>query len=218
MEMMKVLSVSFLQDWDLVSSANNTIAFAEEGDSTIYSGTIAPGNYSIANFPNAVADAMSTAGTQGYTVTYDGVSRKISITATGPKKFKILPASRGTTAYILTGMSRWTETGYYQTVTLKNPVNLSGSYLVLLTSNIQVKGSRYLSDFDDSVQSVVATVVPDSFGDVITWTNDAGEWLPVDDTISKIEFYLIDLMTGLEVALNSPLTVRFAFSDDVADV
>ncbi|TPX56700.1 hypothetical protein SpCBS45565_g08367 [Spizellomyces sp. 'palustris'] len=218
MEMMKVLSVSFLQDWDLVNDSNNTISFVEEGDLTILSAKIPNGNYSITNFPNAVTQALSSAGTQGYAAMYDSISRKLTLSTSGTKNFKVLPASRGTTSYLLTGMSRWSETGYYKTTTLKNAVNLSGSYPMLVTSNIQVKGSHYLSDFNDSAQSVVAAVVPDSFGDVVTWTNDGGEWLPIDDTISKIEFYLIDSMTGLEVTLNSPLTVRFAFTDDIADI
>jgi hypothetical protein len=215
---MKILSVSFIQDYDLVNDTNNKVAFVEDGDPTIRYATISPGNYSIANFPATIGNGLSSAGTQGYTATYDPITRKLTVSTNGAKDFKILEGNRGTTAYLLTGMSRWSETGYGKSFVFKNPVDLSGSHPILITSNINIRGVKYLSDFNESEQLVVTTIIPDSFGDVVTFTNDNGEFLPVDDTISKIEFHLIDSITGQELALNSPLTVRFIMSDDVNDV
>ena len=217
-EYMKILSCSFIQDYDLVNDANNQVAFVEDGDPTIRYATIPVGNYSVANFPSALADALTASGTQVYTATYSPVTRKLTLATSGTKDWKVLEGNRGTTAYLLTGMSRWRETGYYNSFTLKNPVDLSGSHPILLTSNINIKGVRYLSDFNEGEQLVVSTIIPDSFGDVVTFANDNGEFLPVDDTVTKIEFHLIDSMTGNELSLNSPLTVRFIIADDVNDV
>ncbi|KAI9103362.1 hypothetical protein DFS34DRAFT_671749 [Phlyctochytrium arcticum] len=209
-EFMKILSVSFIQDYDLVQESNNSIAFVEDGDSLPRTARIPTGNYTIGNIGTAIGTALSSAGTQNYFTSYDGVTRKLTISTNGATDFKILEGNRGTSSYILTGMSRWNETGYGKSFTLKNPVNLSGSYPILLTSNISVKGVRFLSDFNESEQMVVCTVQPDSFGDVVTVDNSSSEFFPVDDSISKIEFHLIDSMTGNEISLNSPLTTILA--------
>ncbi|KAI9103787.1 hypothetical protein DFS34DRAFT_590203 [Phlyctochytrium arcticum] len=215
---MKILTVSFIQDYDLIQETNNSIQFVEDGDVLPRTAIIPVGKYTIGNIGTAISSALSSAGTQNYFTNYDAVTHKLTISTNGTTDFKILEGNRGTTSYTLIGMSRWSETGYGKTFTLKNSVNLSGSYPILLTSNISVKGGRFLSDFNDSEQMVVCSVQPDSFGDVVTFSNDSGEWLPVDDTISQIEFHLIDSQTGNEIALNSPLTVRFLLSDDISDV
>ncbi|KAI9097104.1 hypothetical protein DFS34DRAFT_594305 [Phlyctochytrium arcticum] len=113
-------------------------------------------------------------------------------------------------------MSRWNPTEMDVSHSMKNPMNLSGSYPVILTSNITTKGTQYLTDYD-SAQNIVCSIVPDAFGDIINWTNDGGEYLPVGDTISRVEFHLINSLTGTKVSLHSPLTVRFAIMDDVND-
>ncbi|TPX53458.1 hypothetical protein PhCBS80983_g06279 [Powellomyces hirtus] len=204
-EAFKILSVSFLQDWDLVENGvNNKIAFAKQGSDTVLYATIPNANYSIVNFGDAIASALTAALGAGntYEVSYS----------------PILEGYCGTTAYVLTGMSSRYETGYGKSLTLRNPVNLSGSYPVLLTSNISVKGQVYLTDYTDAAQSIVASMTPDSFGDIVTWTNDGGEYLPVEETVSRIEFHLVNSLTGTEVSLNSSLSVRFAILDDKSDV
>lgn len=216
-ESFKILSVSFLQEWDLISNGNDTLSFVETGG-PVLNARIPHGTYSVASIGEAIAVAMEAVGSQGYDVQYDNVTRKLTISTDGTTDFKILPGNRGTTSYYLLGMDKVGETGYGRSFVLKNAVNLSGSYPVLLTSNIPVRGVRYLSDFNDSAQSVIATIIPDSFGDIVTWVNDGGEFVPVGETVSKIEFFLIDSLTGNEIALNTPLTVRFSFSDDVDDL
>lgn len=209
---MRILSVSFLQDWDLVNSSNNRLAFSEGGPTIV--AEVPVGTYSVSNFGPALAAAMSSVGTQEYTTSYSGVTRKLTIKTSGSKDFRILPQSDGTTSSILTGQSRSTPTASGKSVELKHPINLSGSFPLILTSNIPCGGTRFLSDFNDSAQSVWTTLTPDSFGDIVTWSNDSGDWLEVDENVNRVEFTLIDSLTGSEVALNSPLTVRFAYDDD----
>lgn len=221
-EALKILSVSFIQDVDLVGyGINDSIAFAEDGSTVILKAAIPQGSYSLVNFPGAVAAAMSSAGTQQYVVTYSDVTRRLTIATTGSKNFKILPGERGgtpySTAYQLIGMSRYEETGPGKSFVMKNSMNLSQSAPLLLTSNIAVKGSHYLSDFNDSADTnVLCSITPDSINDVVSWTND-GEFMACDEMISALEFHLLDSQTFQEVSLNSALTVRIAFSDDVAD-
>lgn len=218
-EAFKVLSVSFLQDWDLVESGvNDTVAFAQQGSDTILYAKIPNGTYNVVNFPDVLAGALNSAsGSSNYSASYDPVTRKLTISSTGAP-FKILQGARGSSSYVLTGMSRRAESGFGTSHTMKNPVNLSGSYPVILTSNIAAKGTQYLTDYNDSAQSIVCSITPDSFGDVITWSNDGGEYLPVGETITRVEFHLINSLTGQEVALNSPLSVRFAILDDADDL
>ncbi|KAJ3163183.1 hypothetical protein HDU86_002352 [Geranomyces michiganensis] len=218
-EAVKVLSVSFLQDTDLVQAGfNDRIAFAEDGSTNILTATIPRGTYTIANFPDAVATSMSSAGTQPYTVKYNDITRRLTISTTGTKPFKILEGQRGTTAFGLLGMSKRSETGPGTSFTLKNTCNLSGSYPLLLVSNLNVSGTRWLSDFNDSTDSnVLCSITPDSINDVVTWQNTNGEFLYCDETISALEFHLIDSQTMAEVSLNSPLTVVIALTDDIPD-
>ncbi|KAI8904911.1 hypothetical protein DFJ77DRAFT_443826 [Powellomyces hirtus] len=208
-EAFKILSVSFLQDWDLVEKGvNDKIAFAEQGSDTVLYATIPNGNYSIVNFGDAIATALTAASGAGntYKVSYSPVSRRLTVSTSGVN-FKILEAYRGTSSYVLTGMSSRYETGYGKSLTLKNPVNLSGSYPVLLTSNISVKGQTYLTDYTDAAQSVVASMTPDSFGDIVTWTNDGGEYLPVEETVTRVEFHLINSLTALYPCVLLYLTI-----------
>ncbi|KAI8903431.1 hypothetical protein DFJ77DRAFT_444268 [Powellomyces hirtus] len=209
-EAFKILSVSFLQDWDLVERGiNDRVAFAEQGNDTVLYATIPNGNYSIVNFGDAIASALTAASGVGntYEVSYSPVSRRLTVSTNGSVPFKLLEGYRGTSSYVLTGMSSRYESGYGTSHTLKNPVNLSGSYPVLLTSNISVKGQVYLTDYTDAAQSIVASMTPDSFGDIVTWTNDGGEYLPVEETVTRVEFHLVNSLTGTEVSLNSPLSM-----------
>jgi len=216
-EFLKVISVSFCQDTDLVSTGfNDSIAFHEnDGSTNVLTASIPQGSYTIANFGGVVAQAMSSAGTQPYQVSYSEITRRLTIATTGGKDFKILPKSRGTTASSLIGMDATHETGYGKSFQMANSVNLSNSYPLLLTSSINVSGTRYLSDFNDfSDSTILCTICPDSINDICTWANP-GEWLSCDETISTIEFHLIDSQTYKEVSLSSPLTVTIGFQDEV---
>ncbi|KAJ3146042.1 hypothetical protein HDU89_006774 [Geranomyces variabilis] len=215
-EAVKVLSVSFLQDSDLVQSGqNDVIAFAETGSTNILAATIPQGTYTIANFPDAVATSMSSAGTQPYLVRYNDVTRRLTISTTGTKSFKILEGQRGTTAYQLLGMSKQSETGPGTSFTLKNTCNLSGSYPLLLVSNLNVSGTRWLSDFNENTDSnILCSITPDSISDVVTWQNLNGEFLYCDETISALEFHLIDSQTMAEVSLKTMSTATPKIEDE----
>ncbi len=217
-EAVKVLSVSFLQDNDLITEGfNDAIAFAEDGSSTVLTAKIPQGTYSVVNFSDAIAQAMSSAGSQTYGVTYSDVTRRLTIATTGSKSFKILQGSRGTTAYSLMGMSKHAETGPGKTFVMKNTMNLSNASPLLLVSNIPVSGTHYLSDFNDSQDTnILCSITPDSINDVVVWTNP-GEFLACDESISSLEFHLIDSQTLQEVSLSSPLTVVLAMADGIPD-
>ncbi|KAI9090427.1 hypothetical protein DFS34DRAFT_369193 [Phlyctochytrium arcticum] len=90
--------------------------------------------------------------------------------------------------------------------TLKNVVNLSGSHPVFLCSNLLVNGTKLLTDFSNESQSILAAITPDSFGDVISWTNPSSDFLLVGDNITNISFFLVDSLTSQEILLNGPLT------------
>lgn len=217
-ESCKVLTCSFLLDMDLLQTdVNDCIVFNEQGSADLLTAKIPQGTYTIVNFPDAVSRALSASGSQQYVCTYSDISRRLTISTSGTKDFKILQGSRGTTAYLLMGMSKHSESGYGKAFQMKNTANLSGSYPLLLTSNLNVSGTRWLSDFNESCDSnVLASITPDTLGDIVTWTN-SGEFLFCDETVSSLEFHLISSQTMQEVSLNSPLNVTIAFTDDVDD-
>ncbi|KAI9088827.1 hypothetical protein DFS34DRAFT_674834 [Phlyctochytrium arcticum] len=121
----RVISVNFLQNWDSTNSTNNKLLFAENGDSSARIATIPPGNYHSSNITSAIATAMTSVGTQPYTCTYDDITRRLTISTSGSKNFKVLGAQKGTTSYLQLGISRGQETGMNTQHVMENPLNLS---------------------------------------------------------------------------------------------
>src|ERR1700710_816554 len=129
----RVVSVSFVQDWDLFNTGNNTIAFMEAGDTTSRIATIPVGTYDSTSILAAVGAAMTAVGTQRYGVTYSETSRRLTITGSN-EAFQVLAGTSGTTCYPLLGVAKSSPSTSAQTITLQNPMNLSASAPVLLTS------------------------------------------------------------------------------------
>ncbi|KAJ3286253.1 hypothetical protein HK104_009131 [Borealophlyctis nickersoniae] len=188
----KILEVSFTQDWDLVHERNNQIRFVEEGSSDIKTAVIPTGTYTIADFPQAIADAMTAAGSGTYTVAYSHITKRLTVSSPGTQ-YKILGSSRGTSASLLR-------------------VTSSSSMLAVPTERLH----KYNSGAETGI-NVLACIMPDRFGDVVTYQSNS-DFVRCGKMLSKVNFILVDSSTMQEVPSNAPVTVKVAILDDEGDL
>lgn len=215
----RVESVSFVQNWDATNSSNNTLLFAETGDATPRKANIAVGTYDATSILSALGNALTAAGSQSYTVTYDQITRRLSISAP-TKTFKILPGNRGSTAFLSLGVNKSEETGYFSSITLPNPLNVSASQPILLTSRTfdANNGVIYPAGIN-SEMNILACISPDTFGDVVVWTNPSDKFhhLQNGTTLNTIDFQLVDSTTLHQLKTSSPSVVVLGVLDDQYD-
>lgn len=119
---------SFLNCEYPINSNNNTITFYEASSTaTLYTATIAEGNYSSTTFPTALKSALESASGNAYTYTVSIASAtdKLTISTTLPAVFQLVSVPSWT------GLS--SGTSFAATTTGTYPLNLSGiEYVDLL--------------------------------------------------------------------------------------
>src|SRR6185312_4238579 len=157
----RVVSISLLQNWDATSDGNNQIAFVESPSNSVLTATLPSGTYDSTSILDAIGTAMTSKGSQSYTATYDQVTRRLSITTSGGKDFKILGGARGSSSFLQLGIDKAAETGYGKTFILPNPLNLSASQPILVTSRTLLTGGAimYPSGINSDV-NVIASLIP----------------------------------------------------------
>jgi hypothetical protein len=213
----RVVAVCFTQEWDQFSSSNSSIAFQENGDTSVRTATIANGTYDSTSILTAVANALNLAGTQQYSVTYSDTSRRLTITASN-KSFQFLA---GSTAFLQLGLEKNANTTIGQTVTLPNPMNLSASNPILLTSRtLDNNGSVIYSAGINSDLNVLCCITLDNFQDVISWTNPDSRIFTLngDTSLSILDFQLVDSSSLQSVSISSPVVITLGIFDDPADM
>lgn len=195
----RVKSVSIPFSFYMVNSTNNTIAFRESADGTNRIATLPVGNYDASTILSALGTALSATGTQTYTVTYDEVSGRLTISA--PGNFKILSASNGSTAWNVLGIDQYNDTATgISTVKLPHYVDFSFNSSILLCSNaLSSEDVIYSSDESKAVVSNIPADAP--AGAVIHWENHGG-FLLFEESIQQVDFLLLDSATGQPIDLN----------------
>ncbi|KAI8995749.1 hypothetical protein BC832DRAFT_596011 [Gaertneriomyces semiglobifer] len=190
------------------------------GDSTPRKASIVTGHYNAFNIGAAVASALTNGGTQTYTCTYDERSRRLTISATGGKDFKLIEGARGSTAFLQLEMSKGSESGYGQWFTLPSPLNLSASQPILLTSRtLQMSnGITYVSGINSDM-NVAACITPDSFNDVVSWTNPSDKMFNTGEiSMSLIDIQLFNSQTMRQIRTTAPIVVVLGEYDEPADL
>lgn len=202
---LKVQSVCLPFSYYSFGSNNNVLAFTESGTpGTTRYATIPRGNYDASTILNALGTAMSNAGTQTYTVTYNDSQETLSVSA--PSAFTVLGGNAGSTAANALG-SWWTSnSGSGTSLTFPHTVNFNGSSSLLLCSNhLASENVIYSSQENTNVLCNIPTSAPS--GSVIFYEN-LGGYLLCENTIQTVDFLLLDSATGLQVDLNgSPFVV-----------
>ncbi|TPX52376.1 hypothetical protein PhCBS80983_g06487 [Powellomyces hirtus] len=205
----------------MISQNNNKIAFVETGSPNILTAEIPVGTHDSTSVLAAVGAAMTAAGTQTYNVSYNDTTRRLSISLDGGRTFKLLSGNCGSSAFLQLGVDKSNDSGYYSSITLFNVMNLSASQPVLLTSRT-LNGNRsviYVAGIDSDI-NVLCSMNPDSFGDVITWTNPDTHIFTSEDgsALSSVDFQLVDSSTLRALKTNSPVVVTLGVFDDALDM
>ncbi|KAI9093139.1 hypothetical protein DFS34DRAFT_652723 [Phlyctochytrium arcticum] len=217
----RVISVNFIQNWDSSNTTNNKIMFAEAGDSSPRTATIPTGTYHSSSITGAVAAALTAVGTQTYTCAYNEVTRRLIIATTGAKQFKILGGSRGSTSFLQLGIMKGSETGFGTSFTMANPLNLSASQPILLSSRTLQTGNgiTYVSGINSDM-NVLACISPDNYNDVVSWTNPSDKMFSTSGEISlnTIDIQLVDSATLQQLRTSAPIVVIIGVFDDPSDI
>jgi len=145
-----------------VTKFTNTIIFSE-GAGNI-TATISAGNYSVYDLQTALASALTTAGSQSYTVTFSSVTSMLTISAP-TTTFTIVYS--GTTMMKLIGLTaNITSSGVSNSLTFQDTIDLLPSkYLTIKLPNL----INTCSSTDSLDQSAIAVVSFSgyNFGDTI---------------------------------------------------
>ncbi|KAI9099356.1 hypothetical protein DFS34DRAFT_67331 [Phlyctochytrium arcticum] len=167
----------------------------------------------------ALAQLLTSNATQPYSATYDQVTRRISLSTTGPKDFKVLGKQGGGTAYYQLGNIDNTVSA--KNATFANPVNLSASQPVLLTSRtFSLNGSILYPAGIESNQNILACIQPDDFSDIVTWTNPSNKFviLPNAITPSSIDYSIVDSTSFHTIKMTQPSVLTIGILDDYNDI
>lgn len=194
----KVQSVSIPFSFYIVNSNNNVLKFREASNGAEYNAVIEPGNYDAASILTALGDAMTSAGGQTYTVSYNEPQGTLTISA--PGGFRILSGNNGSTAWNILGVDKNIDSASGTSITLPNYVDFSFNSSILLCSNaLSSEDVIYSSADNTAVLTNVPAVAP--AGSVIHYDNPGG-WLLWEDNIQTVDFMLLDSATGHKIDLN----------------
>lgn len=122
--------ITFLNGRYNIHVGNNTLVFQEDGVAVDLTATLTPGNYTATELQAEIKTQMDAAGANTYTVTYDSITMKYTITTSGTS-LKIMESS---TCLFELGI----EAGslFTASVTSDNIVRLDGTEYVSVISTL----------------------------------------------------------------------------------
>ena len=163
---------------------NNIVQFMEGPD--VRTATIPPGIHSGDSLSDTLADAMTSAGTQPYTVETNPVTNKLTITAVNP--FKLLYSS---SAKRVIGLAGDSDTA--TSVTPHRPVDLSGCKLILISVG-EITNSDVVYAQRENLNIVDIVAVSVDYGNVLVHSNHDSQYVNVRDQV--LSAMTVDLLDG----------------------
>lgn len=193
-----------------VRTSTNTLIFSEsDSPSTMRTVTLPVGQYQDEDIAVDLGVAMTTAGTQTYTISINYVTERFTITGSS-KNFTIYLA--GTTIFPLLGMqpevASVTSTG--EALTFQNPMDL------LPTTEIQIRMPNLIKNYETSATNVqqdllqVASLSGYNYGDEIRENNAS---IVSETVINQISQFVISLtdQTSYSPDFNPLIPMSFLF-------
>jgi len=166
-----------------VNSTNNTVLFSENGSSTVLTAAIPEGNYTTGTFTAAVKSALDTVGANTYTVVYNNVSGKLTITANSTNTF-FIREYQDVIGYDASG-------AFATSITGDHPINISGTmYVDICSPSIQLP-SRTTSNRSNILQRVYVDV-PYGFQIRYSNNNDSDMQSIIAGNLNTLELRLFD--------------------------
>ncbi|KAI9096671.1 hypothetical protein DFS34DRAFT_594570 [Phlyctochytrium arcticum] len=103
---------------------------------------------------------------------------------------------------------------------MENPLNLSASQPILLTSRTLQAGSGivYVAGLE-SQMNVLACITPDAMNDVVQWVNPSDNMFSCGEvSLSSIDIQLVDSQSLQQIKFSAPIVAVIGFYDDVTDL
>jgi hypothetical protein len=141
-----------------INKYNNTITYKENSGSSI-SASLTTGNYNATTLATALTTLMQTNGTLTYTITFDTVSYKFTIAATG--NVQLIDGSLNDVLGFINNSANSSS------ITADFPMRLDG--LDLLMVEIPGSFSKNLNTYSNNILDIVPVGV--AFGEIITFDN-----------------------------------------------
>lgn len=172
-----------------VTSDNNYIFFSDGNQ--LRSATLTPGVYSADQLADELSRAMSAGGTQTYKAEFDAISRKLTVSGAAPFKFLY----DGTTAAKVLGLT-YNNIDPATSLTLGNPVDLTGTQMILLNCPELSAHGAILYAGRESLNIIEAIPITQDLGTVLVHQSQMADFVEVvDQVISEISFRLLDSNT-----------------------
>jgi hypothetical protein len=198
-----------------VDRGNNSVVFYEDtGVKRV--ATIPSGSYNHATFPPALASAMEQVGDQAYHVTFDNVTKRLTVASDAA--FKIASGTSGTTAYKLLGSDQHDTPNKQLSITMPYQIDLSDTNVFLLCSRaLSSKYSTYIGGSSGGT-NVISMIPNTQSGSIIHYIPDS-EWMFLGYQLNTIDLELLDAETHRPLtSFRGPIYVRLAIADEVSDV
>lgn len=195
----KVKECSIPFSFYMVNGYNNAIAFREAGDGINRVAYLPQGNYDAASIIPALETALTTAGTQSYTVSYSDTTGRLTISA--PGNFVIRDGQNGSTAWNVLGISNTSDTASgVSSVTLPGYVDFSFNSSILLCSNV-LSNEHVVYSSQDNTAVILNVPATAPAGSVIHHDNMGG-YIVYEESVQNVDFLLLDSATGQPINLN----------------
>ena len=171
-----------------ITSDFNRITFGDN-NATRYA-SLKPGTYSGTQLAEQLSTALTQGGTQTYTATFDAISGKLTVSASGQFKF----TTNGTTAAKILGLKN--DSIPATTYTFDNPIDLTGTQLVLV-SVPEISASGAVIYAGRQTENVLDAVpITSDIGTVLVHENRQPEYLDINDMVlSEVTVILKDSNT-----------------------
>ena len=165
-----------------VNARNNMLVFQEDGVATNLTATLEVGSYNATELATQIKTQLDTIGANTYTISYDEISYKYTITTDGTSVKFINDES---TCFKLLGFPT-TDTSFASSLTSSYPIRLDG------TQFVDIVGSLPSNNLSSDNRPVLYRIpIDSSFGSIIYYKPPNEEWIDVKGDINTLDLRLI---------------------------
>lgn len=185
-----------------------TITFQENNTATDLTFTFPAGTYQPSELTTALKTGLDGAGANSYTVAYDSVTDKITITCTGTN-FKLVGSSDTSTLYNVLEQCQFQTGSFVTTLTSLYPIKIDG------TSTVEVMCSKINSNYssDNSKSNTLFVCPVGNYAETTTYQTSTDSPLELTSNIGSIDLRLLDEEgNDFELPPNAIVTYILKFS------
>ena len=201
----QLMQYNILWSFPNVRTSTNTLVFSEQGSSTKLMAQLPVGQYTDEDIMVDIAQSMTNAGTQTYSISENYVNETFTINGSS-KNFKLYFAT--STICNIIGLTAYTTS-------VGNALNL-GKYDIFPTTNIQIRMPNIVKNYETSPTNLqqdllaVASLAGYQYGDEIRENNPSVIYATTISQMSQFVISLIDTtLTTPDFNLSLPMIFVF---------